>query len=197
MAAINQTHGDCGHQSDAAPRLMGCAWPCLVDWCASARAPRALDYRRYTRHPFCKTSPLMGLIGSAPNSRWVFTRNRAHPALDAKSVSLREGRARVRCLIKQAAEADGLDRVFIEAACNASAAAPCVSPWTASAGSPWVRIALDFNRKLCWPTSARGTRTHLMSPAMRLARPVQRLLNRTSGSFHESISISLRVRCNL
>jgi len=75
--------------------------------------------------------------------------------------------------IKQAAEAEGLDRVFIEAGLQwRSAGCSMCAAMNGDAGQPGERIASTSNRNFVG-RQGKGTRTHLMSPAMAAAAAVK------------------------
>jgi len=110
-------------------------------------------------------------IGSCTNSRLSDLREAAR-VLRGRKVRVPGMVVPGSGLIKRAAEAEGLDRVFIAAGLQwRSAGCSMCAAMNGDAGQPGERIASTSNRNFVG-RQGRGTRTHLMSPAMAAAAAV-------------------------
>jgi 3-isopropylmalate/(R)-2-methylmalate dehydratase large subunit len=144
----------------------------LNDAAERASAHAALDYMALTPGTRLKDIAIDRVfIGSCTNSRLSDLREAAR-ILRGRKVRVPGMVVPGSGLIKQAAEAEGLDRVFIEAGLQwrSAGCSMCVA-MNGDAGQPGERIASTSNRNFVG-RQGRGTRTHLMSPAMAAAAAV-------------------------
>jgi 3-isopropylmalate/(R)-2-methylmalate dehydratase large subunit len=110
-------------------------------------------------------------IGSCTNSRIEDLRSAAE-VLRGRKVKIPTMVVPGSGLIKQAAEAEGLDKVFLEAGAEwlAAACSMCVGT-NGDLAEPGQRVAATSNRNF-EGRQGKGVRTHLMSPAMAAAAAV-------------------------
>ena len=144
----------------------------MADAASRAASQAALDYMGLTPGtPFKDIAIDRVFIGSCTNSRLSDLREAAR-VLRGKKVSVPGIVVPGSGLVKQDAEAEGLDRVFLAAGLEwRSPGCSMCAAMNGDVGSPGERIASTSNRNFVGRQGP-GVRTHLMSPAMVAAAAV-------------------------